>query len=123
MNTARTDQDVSIPASDLVVSAGLVRVVNHPKARVVQLDVRAKSPTLAGTLLIESFAGVGSDESEAAKQAFGKFLRSSMHVLLASLVDTKYGDGQVEWDSWMFDKAWRVCMGPLLTQGSAPRYD
>jgi hypothetical protein len=121
MNTTRTDQGISIPASDLIVSASVVRVQNHTKAMLAQLDVRATSPRLAGKLLIESFAGWGPDEPEAAKQAFHKFLRSSMHVLLAALVDAKHGADQVEWDSWTFDhKAWRVCMGPLLIQGSTP---
>jgi Family of unknown function (DUF6348) len=121
LNTTRTDQCVLIPASDLMVFVGVVRVDKHPNARVFQLDVRVESPLFTGKLLIESFAGVGPDESDAAKQAFGKFLRGSMHVLLACLVDVKRDDDQIEWDSWIFKgKAWRVCMGPLLAQGTTP---
>ena len=65
----------------------VVRVVNHPNARVVQLDVCARSKRLVNKILIESFGGLGPDESKAAEQAFGKFLRSSFHVLLAVLVE------------------------------------
>jgi hypothetical protein len=119
MNTTQTDQGILIPASDLIISARVVRMENHPKAKLAQLDVSAESQRLAGKLLIESFAGWGPDEAEATKQAFGKFVRSSMHVLLAALVDTKYGADQVEWDSWTIDeRAWRVCIGPLIIQGS-----
>ena len=118
--TNRIAQGVSIDEANLVVSAGVVRVDNHPNARVVQLDVRAYSQRLANKVLIESFGGVGADESKATEQAFGKFLRSSIHVLLATLVEAKYGNDQVEWESWnLDDKRWRVCMGPLLHQGSA----
>lgn len=119
--TNRISQGIAIQGSDLLVSAAIVRVEKHPNARTVQLDVRVVSQRLANGWLIESFGGVGPDESKAIEEAFGKFLRSSIHVLLATLVDVKYGGDQVEWESWSLkDKTWRVCMGPLLYRGSSP---
>jgi hypothetical protein len=121
IQTNPSDQGFLIRESDLVLSASVVRVQNHPTNTMVQLDVRAISQWLGGKLLIESFAGWGSDESEAAEQAFRKFLRASMHVLLAVLVDPRYGDDQVEWESWRFgDKTWQVCLGPVCFQGTPP---
>jgi hypothetical protein len=115
VQTNRTDQVVSILGTDLSFSAAVVQSFEHPNQRVVQLDVRAKSQRLAPHLLIESFAGLGPDESSAAKDAFNKFLRCSMHVLLAVIVDVKYGTDQVEWTSWRLgDTTWRVCLGPLF---------
>jgi hypothetical protein len=119
--TNRTSQGIAIDGSDLVVTAAIVRVEKHPNARIVQLDVPVRSKRLVNGWLIESFSGVGPDESKAIEDAFGKFLRSSIHVLLASLVDAKYGENQVEWESWSVKgKTWRVCMGPLLYRGSNP---
>jgi hypothetical protein len=46
--------------------------------------------------LIESFVGVGPDECKAIEDAFAKFMRPSIHVLLATLVHAKYGGDQVE---------------------------
>lgn len=119
--TNKTSQGITIQGSDLLVSAEIVRVVKHPTAKIAQLDVRVRSERLANGWLIESFGGVGPDESKAIEDAFGKFLRSSIHVLLATLVDVKYGEDQVEWESWALNgKTWRVCMGPLLYRGSSP---
>jgi len=119
--TNRTSQGISIQGSDFLVSAAIVRVEKHPNARIVQLDVRVRSHWLVNGWLTESFGGVGPDESKAVEDALGKFLRSSIHVLLASLVDAKYGQNQVEWEFWSVkDKTWQVCMGPLLYRGSKP---
>lgn len=90
-------------------------------ATTVQLDVRVRSQQLANEWLIESFGGAEPDESKAVEEAFGKFLRSSLHVLLATLVYAKHGKDQVEWESWSLkEKTWRVCMSPLLHRGSTP---
>ena len=121
MHTNPIDQGILISKSGLVLSTSVVRVQSHPSTTMVQLDVRAMSQRLGGKLLIESFAGWGTDESEATEQAFRKFLRASMHVLLAVLVDTKYGADQVEWESWSFErKTWQVCIGPVTLQGVSP---
>jgi hypothetical protein len=119
ISVVRTEQGILIPESDLVLSAAIIRIQNHPTTTVVQLDVRAKSPRLGDRLLIESFAGWASDESDAASHAFGKFLMSSMHVFLATLIDPKFGADQVEWEAWSFkEQTWQVCLGPVIIQGS-----
>ena len=121
MHSIPTDQGISIRESDLVLSVGVIRVQNQPSATTVQLDVRAMSQRLGGKLLIESFAVWGSNESDATEQAFRKFVRASMHVLLAALVDPKHGADQVEWESWSCgDKTWQVCLGPVTLQGAPP---
>src|SRR5262249_5057717 len=53
--------------SDLLVSAAVVRVTEHPNARMVQLDVRVRSHQLAHGWLIESFGGQGLRRWEGAK--------------------------------------------------------
>jgi hypothetical protein len=119
--TNRTSQGIAIQGSDLLVSGAIVRSENHPRARIVQLDVQVRSQRLVKGWLIESFGGVGQDEPKAVEDAFGKFLRSSIHVLLAMLVEAKYGGDQVEWEWWSVpENTWRVCMGPLLYRGSKP---
>jgi hypothetical protein len=99
VQTNRMDEVVSIPRAGLIVSAGVVLLEEDPTAKVVQLDVLVRSHRLVNKMLIESFAGVGPEESTAKKQAFGKFLRSSIHVLPAVLVDVKYGVDHIEWES------------------------
>jgi hypothetical protein len=119
--TDSVDQGLLVGESGLILSAEVVRVQNHPQTTMVQLDVRAVSPRLGDKLLIESFAGGGTDESGAAEQAFRKFLRGSLHVLLAVLVDSKFGVDQVEWETWSSgDLTWRVCLGPVTLQGAPP---
>jgi hypothetical protein len=121
MHTDQTDQGILVREFGLVLSAAVVRAQNQPTNTMVQMDVRAMSSRLGGKLLIESFAGWGSDESAATEQAFRKLLRASMHVLLAFLVDPKHGADQVEWESWSFgDKTWQVCLGPVCFQGTPP---
>ena len=123
--TNRTSQGIAIQGLDpLIVSAAIVRVEEHSNARIVQLDVRVRSPRLANGWLIKSFGGVRPDECNAFEEAFGKFLRSSIHVLLALLVDPKYGRDQVEWQSWSLqDKRWRVCMDHFFTEQRHPKLD
>jgi hypothetical protein len=65
IQTNPTDQGFLIRESDLVLSASVVRVQNHPTSTIVQLDVRAISQRLGDKMLIESFGGWGSDKSEA----------------------------------------------------------
>jgi hypothetical protein len=121
IRTARAGNDVLVGDSGMVMSAAIVGTWKHVQAQLVQLDVRVRSPWLGYKLLIESFAGGGADEDAAAQQAFDKFLQASMHVLLAALVDRKYGADQVEWEEWIHeDRKWQVCVGPLLMQGAAP---
>jgi hypothetical protein len=121
IRTTRAGNDVLAGDSGAVFSAGIVGVWRQSGATLVQLDVRVRSPWLGYRLLIESFAGGGADEDQAAEQAFEKFLQASMHVLLAALVDRRHGADQVEWEEWVHEgKKWQVCVGPLLLQGAAP---
>ena len=119
--TNRRDQSVFDPESGLDVSIGVVRVRNHLDSTLLQLDVRATSPRLGGKQLIESFAGRGTDESDATMNAFRKFLHASLHVLLAVLVDREHGADQVEWESWSSEgNQWQICLGPVTLQGEPP---
>lgn len=116
-----TTDGVSLPQSDLLVSASIVRIDRHPKTVVVQLDVRVFSKQISSGPLIESISGWADDEDQAAKLAFSKFLQASFHVIMAVLVEESLGREQVEWESWnSAGKRWRVCMGPLILQGSPP---
>jgi hypothetical protein len=119
LRSDRKGQSVTVAESDLAASAVLVSVDKYPNAVLAQLDMRVESKKLGERLLVESFAGLGPDESEALKHAFAQFLKASLHVLLATLVDSKHGNHQVEWDSWnVHGAAWRVCLGPILQHGS-----
>ena len=121
IRTALAGNDVLVSDSGMVISAAIVGTWKHAQAHLIQLDVRVRSPWLGHRLLIESFAGGGADEDTAAQQAFDKFLQASMHVLLAALVDRRYGADQVEWEEWVLDgRRWQVCVGPLLLQGAPP---
>jgi len=83
--------------------------------------VRVSSKRLIDRVLVESFAGWALEEDEAAKQAFEKFLRASLHVLLAVLVEPGLGADQVEWETWRLGGVtWRACIGPMILQGSPP---
>src|SRR6185436_1818059 len=66
--------------------------------------------------IVESFAGLGGSRDEAIHNAFDKFCRASLHVLLAAFVDRHLGADQVEWEHWANPRnSWNVCLGPLLT--------
>jgi hypothetical protein len=104
-----------------VLSAAVFNVLKDPEGVKLQLDVRVSSPRFGDTVLIESFAGLGKDEDDAVQHGFWKFMRASMLVLMASLVDAKFGEEQVEWQWWTYGgRSWRVCLGPLLVQGTQP---
>jgi hypothetical protein len=81
----------------------------------VQLDLEIQSPRLNGTAMLDSFAGIGATREEAEKNAFGKFLLGSFHVLTEALTSHRCGDEEVEWEEWQgADHAWKVCSGPVL---------
>jgi hypothetical protein len=89
----------------------------------VQVDFAVESPRLAQPM-VDSFAGVGASRDEAEKNAFGKFLQGSFHVIAESLTDHRCDADQVDWDEWAAagGHAWRVCSGPVLsvaTRGGA----
>ena len=85
----------------------------------VQVDFAIESPRLAGVPLLDSFAGVGNTRDEAERNAAGKFLQGSFHVIVAALTRSDSTSGQVEWEERSAGAhAWRVCTGPVLMVAS-----
>jgi hypothetical protein len=85
----------------------------------VQVDFAIDSPRLAGVPLVDSFAGVGNTRDEAERNAAGKFLQGSFHVIAAALTRHDRDAGQVEWeDQSAGPHTWRVCTGPVLMVAS-----
>ncbi len=84
----------------------------------IQLDIVVVSQhLLGGSALVESFAGVGSTFDEAVNNAFNKFCRASLHVIMAVFIDRSLGEDQVEWENWSSNQGrWDVSLGPLLLQ-------
>lgn len=92
-----------------------------PGYLIVQIDVRVAAPRLGGRAIVESCGGVGATIEAAVGDAFSKFCRSSLHPLLAALVDESLGHEQVEWETWTGgDRSWRACLGALLRQSTVP---
>ncbi len=81
----------------------------------VQVDFAVESPRLAQPM-VDSFAGVGASRDDAEKNAFGKFLQGSFHVIAESLTSHQCDADQVDWDEWTAagGHAWRACSGPVL---------
>ncbi len=88
----------------------------------VQLDIAASSPRIDPRFIIESTAGFGPDRAAAERDAFGKFLLGSFHVLLTALADHSCESNPAEWLQWGSGSAsWAVCEGRLLlAQGVQP---
>jgi hypothetical protein len=83
----------------------------------VQVDFAIESPLLAGVPLLDSFAGVGNTPDEAQRNAAGKFLQGSFHVIVAALAGGT--DDQVEWEDWSAaGLTWKACTGPVLMVAS-----
>ncbi|WP_433580010.1 DUF6348 family protein [Nocardia brasiliensis] len=82
---------------------------------IVQLDFEVSCAGLAATSVVESFAGYGQTWREAVFSAADKFLRGSLHPLIAALIDRDSGGAQVQWDR--FEHAggpFDLCIGPQL---------
>jgi hypothetical protein len=85
----------------------------------VQVDFAIESPRLAGVPLVDSFAGVGNTRDEAERNAAGKFLQGSFHVVTDALTSHDCHAGQVEWENRSANgHAWRMCTGPVLMVAS-----
>lgn len=64
----------------------------------IQLDVVTEAPGLGlASPIVDSFAGVGATDLDAEKNAFGKFLLGSFHVLAEALLPHQCESRQVEW--------------------------
>ena len=80
-----------------------------------QVDFVIESPRLQGVPILDSFAGVGDTAENAEKNAAGKFLQGSFHVIVEALTTHSCDSEQVEWEEWSgTGHGWRVCSGPLL---------
>jgi len=92
----------------------------HNDSITIQLDVVTEAPCLqAAGPIVDSFAGIGASELEAEKNAFGRFLLGSFHVLAETLSTHECDSEQVEWERWNAGHlSWKVCSGPLLTQAT-----
>jgi hypothetical protein len=85
----------------------------------VQVDFAVESPLLAGIPLVDSFAGVGNTREEAERNAAGKFLQGSFHVVAEALTSHLCDASQVEWEDWSAGgHGWKVCVGPVLMVAS-----
>jgi hypothetical protein len=82
----------------------------------LQLDLRVRAPALGERMIVESFAGIGANVEAALTSAFDRLARGSLHVIMSALVAESLGADQVEWETWgEGERAWRVCLGPLLS--------
>jgi hypothetical protein len=106
-----------VNVGDLQIRAFTRMGPRHSSSVTIQLDVVTEAPGLGpASPIVDSFAGVGSTELDAEKNAFGKFLLGSFHVLAEALSPHQCDSEQVEWERWKSQQlAWRVCSGPLLT--------
>ena len=81
----------------------------------VQVDFALSHPALATPRLLESFAGWAATWREAINQAIGKFERSSLHPLVAGLLDRGACPDQVEWERLDHPGgAFAMCLGGQL---------
>lgn len=118
---AVTDGALSL-RDQLRVSPRVVERDDVNGAAQVHVDFTIESPRL-GQPLFDSFAGVGSTREDAERNALGKFVQGSLHVVAGSLTDHRGGADEVDWDDWTAGAhGWRVCSGPVLmvaTRGGA----
>jgi hypothetical protein len=107
---------------DLALEPRLLDGPPNEHSKIVQLDVVAHSPRIAPRCIVESMAGLGADRSAAERDAFGKFLLGSFHVLLTALADHSCESNPAQWLYWQgHGAAWRICDGPLLVHGPGSR--
>lgn len=108
-------QAQELAVGKMTITAWVFRRPSATLTNLFELDVRVRSHLIADRILIESFAGWGQSEPEALKQAWEKFCRSSLHVLLEVFIDQRRGEDQVAWETWGNGSfRWRVAVGPLF---------
>jgi hypothetical protein len=89
-------------------------------AKITQLDMVVRSRRIPRRYIVESMAGLGEDQAEAEREAFGKFLTGPFHVLLTALADHTCDSNPAEWLTWKNGSAsWRICDGPLVFNNTA----
>ena len=78
--------------------------------------MEVSSPILGSEIIEECFAGIGMTREESVRDAFGKFLLGSFHVLIAAFGG--YESEQVKLEFWHnSQQTYRIYDGPLLVQG------
>ncbi len=113
---------VEILGTDVRVQSKVFR--NAQAAReAIHLDIVVQSPKCLGNCaIVEAFAGIGSTLDDAVHDAFDKFCRASLHVIMAVIINRSLGEEQVDWEYWAnANHGWDVCLGPLLLQEGQPR--
>lgn len=108
--------------SDLALEPRVFDGPDNAHSKIIQLDIVAHSARIAPRCIVESMAGLGADRSAAEKDAFGKFLLGSFHVLLTALAEHSCESTPAEWLHWQGKNgAWRICDGPLLVHSSGSK--
>jgi hypothetical protein len=86
-----------------------------------QVEIEVHSPRLAGLPLLDSHAGIGATREAAEREAFGKLLQGSLHVIAGSLTAHGADPAQVDCEDWTGERgAWRICSGPVLMTATRP---
>jgi hypothetical protein len=86
-----------------------------------QVEFEIRSPRLEGGPLLDSHAGLGATREAAERDAFGKFLQGSLHVIAGSLTSRGIDPEHVDCEDWTGALAsWHVCSGPMLMTATRP---
>jgi len=101
-------------APPLSVDARVFARVN-PTSVTVQIDFAVSHPALAVPRLLESFGSIATTWRDAIGQNVGKFERSSLHPLIAGLLDRSSCADQVTWERLEHPSgAFDLCIGGQL---------
>lgn len=111
------DETVILTHTPYQMEGRIVREQVQHKTHSVQLDIRFHlNPE---TMLVESFAGLGSDRVTAIRDSLENLTRSSFHVILRAFVMPD--DEQVTVEDWHFGSvARKVVIGNATFRGSPP---
>ncbi|MEU7819432.1 DUF6348 family protein [Catellatospora sp. NPDC049133] len=92
-------------------------LITHPAPMVLgQLDFAVQHPALAVDRLVESVAAHGDTWRASIDRGTAMFAESSLHVLLAALVDRAAHTDQVEWERYEHPSGpFDVCVGPQIS--------
>jgi len=112
---------MELRTSGVIFDGEIVDGPVHVDTVIVQFNVATGAPMLRGRVIRQSFAGIGADRQAAERDAFGKFLLGSFHVLLCTLAQHACDSDGTEWSIWgNVGNRWRVCDSALLVQGADP---
>jgi hypothetical protein len=108
--------------SGLILEPRVFEGPPNDNAQLIQLDIAAHTPRIAPRVIVDSMAGTGTDRAAAERDAFGKFLLGSFHVLLTALADHSCESNPAQWLKWSRGhETWRVCEGPLLVHATGSK--